>query len=134
MKNLLFIAMCITVISSCSPKHRYDRLIRKYPYLSLTDTVIVKDTIIKEIKVPITEYKDSFIIQCDTFIETKKLIVYKKGNLFGVTVKPDTITFRDTVAYEVKVAGRVITKEFINWWYIAGAFLFGMILALYLRK
>jgi hypothetical protein len=134
MKNLLFIAMCITVISCRSPKQRYDNLIRKYPYLYETDTVIVKDTIIKEIKVPITEYKDSFIIQCDTFIETKKLIVYKKGNLFGVTVKPDTITFRDTVAYEVKVAGRVITKEFINWWYIAGAFLFGMILALYLRK
>jgi hypothetical protein len=134
MKNLLFIAMCITVISCGSPKQRYDKLIRKYPYLYETDTVIVKDTIIKEIKVPITEYKDSFIIQCDTFIETKKLIVYKKGNLFGVTVKPDTITFRDTVAYEVKVAGRVITKEFINWWYIAGAFLFGMILALYLRK
>ena len=126
--------MCITVISCGSPKQRYDKLIRKYPYLYETDTVIVKDTIIKEIKVPITEYKDSFIIQCDTFIETKKLIVYKKGNLFGVTVKPDTITFRDTVAYEVKVAGRVITKEFINWWYIAGAFLFGMILALYLRK
>lgn len=134
MKHILFIAMCITIISSCSPKHRYDKLIRKYPYLYESDTIIVKDTIIKEIKVPVAEYRDSFIIQHDTIIETKKLIIYKKGSFFGVTVKPDTITFRDTVAYEVKVAGRVITKEFINWWYIAGAFLFGMILALYLRK
>ena len=134
MKNLLFIATCITIISCGSPKQRYDRLIRKYPYLYETDTVIVKDTIIKEIKVPITEYKDSFIIQCDTFIETKKLIVYKKGNLFGVTVKPDTITFRDTVAYEVKVAGKVITKEFINWWYITAAFVSGILVALYMRR
>jgi len=133
MKQIIFIAMCITVIS-CSPKHRYDRLIRKYPYLSLTDTVIVRDTLIKETKVPVAEYRDSFIIECDTFIETKRLIIYKKGDFFGVTVKPDTITYRDTFAYEVKVAGKIVNKEIINWWYIAGAFIIGMVLALYLRK
>ena len=126
--------MCITVISSCSPKHRYDRLIRKYPYLSLTDTVIVRDTLIKETRVPVPEYKDSFIIQHDTVIETEKLIITRKGDFFGVTVKPDTITYRDTIPYEVKVAGKVVNKEVINWWYIAGAFLTGMVIALYLRK
>ena len=126
--------MCITVISCGSPKQRYDRLIRKYPYLVETDTVIVRDTIIKEIQVPVPEYRDSFIIQCDTFIETKRLIIYKKGNFFGVTVKPDTITYRDTIPYEVKVAGKIVNNEIINWWYIAGAFIIGMILALYLKK
>lgn len=126
--------MCITVISCGSPKKRYDRLIRKYPYLVETDTVIVRDTIIKEIQVPVPEYRDSFIIQCDTFIETKRLIIYKKGNFFGVTVKPDTITYRDTIPYEVKVAGKIVNNEIINWWYIAGAFIIGMILALYLKK
>ena len=134
MKKTIFIAMCITVISSCSPKHRYDRLIRKYPYLSLTDTVIVRDTLIKETRVPVPEYKDSFIIQHDTVIETEKLIITRKGDFFGVTVKPDTITYRDTIPYEVKVAGKVVNKEVINWWYIAGAFLTGMVIALYLRK
>lgn len=134
MKQILFIAMCITVISCGSPKQRYDRLIRKYPYLVETDTVIVRDTIIKEIQVPVPEYRDSFIIQCDTFIETKRLIIYKKGNFFGVTVKPDTITYRDTIPYEVKVAGKIVNNEIINWWYIAGAFIIGMILALYLKK
>lgn len=134
MKQVIFIAMCITVISCGSPKQRYDRLIRKYPYLVETDTVIVRDTIIKEIQVPVPEYRDSFIIQCDTFIETKRLIIYKKGNFFGVTVKPDTITYRDTIPYEVKVAGKIVNNEIINWWYIAGAFIIGMILALYLKK
>ena len=133
MKNSLFIAMCITVIS-CSPKHRYDRLIRKYPYLSLTDTVIVRDTLIKEVRVPVPEYRDSFIIECDTFIETKQLIIYRRGSFFGVTVKPDTITYRDTIPYEVKVAGKIVNRKIINWWYIAGAFIIGMVLALYLRK
>ena len=134
MKKTLFIAMCITVISCGSPKKRYDRLIRKYPYLVETDTVIVKDTIIKETKVPVPEYKDSFIITHDTVIETEKLIITRKGDFFGVTVKPDTITFRDTIPYEVKVAGRIYTKEIINWWYIAGAFIIGLMIALYLRK
>lgn len=126
--------MCITVISCGSPKQRYDRLIRKYPYLVETDTVIVKDTIIKETKVPVPEYKDSFIIQHDTIIETEKLIITRKGDFFGITVKPDTITYRDTIPYEVKVAGKIVNKEIINWWYIAGAFIVGMVLALYLRK
>lgn len=133
MKQVIFIAMCITVIS-CSPKHRYDRLIRKYPYLSLTDTVIVRDTLIKEVKVPVPEYRDSFIIQHDTVIETEKLIITRKGDFFGVTVKADTITYRDTIPYEVKVAGKIVNREVINWWYIAGAFIIGMVLALYLRK
>lgn len=134
MKNLFIIAMAITIASCGSPKKRYDRLIRKYPYLIETDTVIVKDTIIKEIKVPVPEYRDSFIISHDTIIETEKLIITRKGDFFGVTVKPDTITYRDTIPYEVKVAGKIVNKEIINWWYIAGAFITGLIIALYLRK
>jgi hypothetical protein len=134
MKNTLFIAMCITVISCGSPKKRYDRLIRKYPYLVETDTVIVKDTIIKETRVPVPEYKDSFIVTHDTVIETEKLIITRRGDFFGVTVKPDTITFRDTIPYEVKVAGKIVNKEVINWWYIAMSFIGGLLIALYLRK
>lgn len=134
MKQVIFIAMCITVISCGTPKQKYDRLIRKYPYLVETDTVIVRDTLIKETRVPVPEYKDSFIIQHDTIIETEKLIITRKGDFFGITVKPDTITYRDTIPYEVKVAGKIVNKEVINWWYIASAFIIGMILALYLRK
>ena len=126
--------MCITIISCGSPKKRYDRLIRKYPYLVETDTVVVKDTIIKETKVPVPEFKDSFIIKHDTVIETEKLIITRKGDFFGVTVKPDTITFRDTIPYEVKVAGRIYTKNVINWWYIVISFIGGIFIALYLRR
>lgn len=134
MKNLFIIAMCITVISCGTPKKRYDRLVNKYPYLVETDTVIVKDTIIREIKVPVPEYRDSFIIEHDTIIETKKLIIEKKGNFFGVTVKPDTITYRDTIPYEVKVAGKVYTKHVINWWYLVISFLIGIIATIFLKK
>jgi hypothetical protein len=134
MKHLLFIVTCIALISCGSPKKRYDKLIRKYPYLVETDTVIIKYTIIKEVKVPVPEYRDSFIIECDTFIETKKVIVYRKGNLFGVTVKPDTITYRDTIPYEVKVPGRIAYIDKVNWWYLVISFLIGIIVSLFIKK
>jgi hypothetical protein len=133
-KAILFIVICITVISCGTPKQKYDKLIRKYPYLVETDTVIVKDTIIREIKVPVPEYKDSFIIQHDTVIETEKLIITRKGDFFGVTVKPDTITFRDTIPYEVKVPGRIAYIDKINWWYVVISFISGIFIALYLRR
>ncbi len=133
-KAILFIVIMITLISCGTPKQRYDKLIRKYPYLVETDTVIVKDTIIKETKVPVPEYRDSFIIEHDTIIETKKLIIERKGNFFGVTVKPDTITFRDTIPYEVKVPGRVAYIDKINWWYLVISFLIGIIATIFLKK
>lgn len=103
--------MIVTVLASCSAEKQYKRLIKKHPEFVLTDTVIVKDTVIREIKVPVLEYRDSFIIKHDTTIETKKLIIYKKGDFFGVTVKPDTITYRDTLPIEVIVPGKVVEIE-----------------------
>ncbi len=88
----------------------------------------------KEIKVPVPEYKDSFIIKHDTVIETEKLIITRKGDFFGVTVKPDTLTFRDTIAYEVKVPGRIAYIDKINWWYVVISFISGIFIALYLRR
>ena len=133
-KEILFIVMCITVISCGTPKQRYDRLIRKYPYLVETDTVIVKDTIIKETLIPVPQFKDSFIIQHDTIIKTEKLIIERRGDFFGITVKPDTLTFRDTIPYEVKVPGRIAYIEKINWWYVVISFIIGLCVAVYLRR
>ena len=134
MKNLFIIVTCIAIISCGSPKKRYDRLIRKYPQLVETDTVIVRDTIIREVKVPVPEYKDSFIITHDTIIETEKLIIERRGDFFGVTIKPDTITFRDTIPYEVKVPGRVYTEKSINWWLLVISFLIGIIATIFIKK
>lgn len=126
--------MAIAIISCGTPKQRYDKLIRKYPYLVEIDTVIVKDTIVKETRVPVPEFKDSFIIQHDTIIETEKLIIERRGDFFGVTVKPDTLTFYDTIAYEVKVPGKVAYIERINWWYVVISFIIGLCIAVYLRR
>jgi hypothetical protein len=106
----------------------------KYPDLIETDTVVINDTLIETYEVPVEEFNDSFIILHDTIIETKKLIITRKGNHFGVKVKPDTITFRDTISYKVKVPGRVIIKKEFNPWWLLVAFLTGMLIAYRLRR
>lgn len=122
-----FIAMAL--LNSCKAQKRHDRLIKKYGALCVIDTVIIKDTIIKEIKVPVPEYRDSFIFKHDTTYETKRVVVYKKGDRIFLRVKPDTISIRDTIPFEVKVPGQVITKEHFNLWYLFVAFLIGMLIA-----
>ncbi len=124
----------MAVIASCSAESRYKRLIKKHPELIETDTVFVKDTIIREIKVPVPEYRDSFIIKHDTIIETEKLIIYKKGDLFGVTVKPDTVTFRDTIPFEVKVPGKVTTIIKTNWTITWILLILGLILGVMINR
>lgn len=124
--------MFMMVLMSCSAQKRYERLIRKHPELIETDTVTVIDTLIREVKVPVPEFKDSFIISHDTIIETEKLIIERRGDFFGVTVKPDTLTVRDTIRREVKVPGRIVTLKETKWtitWIISVvALIIGMML------
>lgn len=125
----------MALLASCrTPKQKHDRLIEKYGKLCVTDTITIKDTILKTIKVPVPEYKDSFIITHDTIIETKKISFKKKGDKFSLTVKPDTLIYRDTFKYEVKVPAQVITKKEFNPWWLLVAFLVGMLFAYRLRK
>ena len=122
-------------LSSCrTPQKRHDHLVKKYGALCLLDTVIIKDTILRTIKVPVPEYRDSFIVTHDTIIETKKISFKKKGNKFSLTVKPDTIIYRDTIPYEVRLPRQVITKEYFNWWYLLGCFFLGMLFVYFLRR
>jgi hypothetical protein len=132
---LLTVGFIATVLfSSCSAEKRYKCLIKKHPELVETDTVYVTDTIIRELKVPVPEYRDSFIIKHDTIIETEKLIIYRKGDLLDITVKPDTITFRDTIPFEVKVPGKVATITKTNWTITWILLILGLILGVMINR
>lgn len=126
--------VCTMVLMSCSAQKRYHRLIKKHPELIETDTVTVKDTIIREIKVPVPEYKDSFIISHDTIIETERLIIERRGDFFGVTVKPDTLTVRDTIHREVKVPGRIVTLKETKWSICWIILVVGLMVGLMIRR
>jgi len=132
MKNFILILFMTTLASCWTPKQRYDRLVTKYPDLIETDTVTIKDTLVETFEVPVPEYRDSFIIEHDTFFETKKLIIKKKGKHFGITVKPDTITFRDTIPYEVKVPGKIVKIKETNYMLTIIFSIFCLILGLFI--
>jgi len=113
-------------MSSCSVQKRYDRIVRKHPELVERDTTYVHDTTIYERKIPVPEYRDSFILTHDTFIETERLIVTKVKDKFHVIVKPDTLMFRDTITKIIPVAGKVYTKYKTPWHWILVAFASGL--------
>jgi hypothetical protein len=125
----LFIILAF--FGSCgTPQWRHDRLIHKYGAdLCTFDTIVIRDTIIKTVKVPVPEYRDSFIFKYDTLYETKEVIVQKKGDIVYLRVKPKVIEYRDTIPFEVKVPGPIIEKEYFNWWLLLAAFLLGLVVA-----
>ena len=131
---LLAIITLAILFTSCSPQRRYKRLVEKHPELVETDTVEVHDTTIYERQVPVPEYRDSFIIQNDTVIETERLIITKIKDQFHVVVKEDTINIRDTIVKTVKVAGKIYTKKETNWLWVIIAIIGGLILGLRFKR
>jgi len=57
----------LLIIISCTPQRRFDRLVKKYPYLLTSDTLIVKDTIRDTIRITVPE------VEVDTIVSVKEL-------------------------------------------------------------
>lgn len=128
------IVLVLALISCRTPQQKHDRLIHKYgEELCTIDTFVIKDTIIKTVKVKVPEYRDSFIFKHDTTYETKEVFIYKKGDVIHLRTKPKTIEHRDTIPFEVKVPGPVVEKKIFEWWYLIVALLIGMVIAYQLR-
>lgn len=105
------------LITSCSPKDRFTRLIEKYPYLLTTDTVVVKDTI--------TLYIPE--VQTDTVVTLKELIDTITLTKDRVTVKTWYVPKEKKVyiqgkcdpVYVTKVVERKIPVKYYEkypWW------------------
>ena len=109
-------------------------MVKKHPELVEIDTVIVTDTIIREVKVQVPEYRDSFIFKNDTTYETKEVIVYKKGDKIFLNVKAKEIIVRDTVPFEVKVPGKVVKVNVIDWKILLIILGVGLVTGLILKK
>lgn len=127
----LLIALAIT---SCDSQKKCNRFFKKHPECVKLDTITYRDTFIKQLRIPVPEYKDSFIIQCDTFIETKRLVITKFKDKYTVRIKPDTIIYRDTTRIEVKTAGRVVEKKTWNWPLLLLAFTVGVITTVFISR
>jgi hypothetical protein len=89
MKYLIFFLL---VLTACTPQRRFDRLVKKYPYLLTSDTLVIRDTIRDTIRITIPE------VEVDTIVTVKELY--------------DTITIKkDRIKVQV---WRVKDKVYIN--------------------
>ena len=62
-----YIIILSIIILSCTPQKRFDRLVKKYPYLLTNDTLLVHDTIRDTIRITLPE------VDVDTVVNIKKL-------------------------------------------------------------
>ena len=87
-----YLIIFLFALAACTPQRRFNRLVKKYPYLLTSDTLIVKDTIRDTIRITVPE------VEIDTVVDAYKLY--------------DTITlYKDRI--KVKV-WRVKDKVYIN--------------------
>jgi hypothetical protein len=64
---LKYLIPLLLIIISCTPQRRFDRLVKKYPYLLTNDTLVVRDTIRDTIRITVPE------IEVDTIVSVKEL-------------------------------------------------------------
>lgn len=126
--------MVVAMLFSCSPQKRYQRLIKNHPELIEMDTIWWRDTFYTEKKIFVPEYRDSFVIQRDTLIETKRFIITKFKDKFKVVYKADTLTYKDTIMVEKPVAGKIVYVSKTNWNYIWIFLILGLAVGVLLNK
>ena len=141
MKYILLLAIMLggCQISKPRAKKKLDCIAELYPELIERDTVTIHDTIVTEKIVKVPEYRDSFIIEHDTLIETKEVIIEKIGTKYRFIVKEKEIKVVDTLYKQVKVPGNVIRivepypKENIIFFIMIG-FIAGALTVVYVRS
>ncbi len=62
-----YLIIFLLVLLSCTPQRRFDRLVKKYPYLLTSDTLVVRDTIRDTIRITVPE------VEVDTIVSVKEL-------------------------------------------------------------
>lgn len=115
----LIILIIILGLTSCSPVKRHARLIKRYPYLIKTDTIVKNDTI----RLTIPEVRKDTVLQLDSFlVNLKDTIVIEKENLIVkitqihdsiyVDAKCDTVFVDKIVVQKIPVKYYETVKDF----------------------
>ena len=122
MKRLIYILLLITLIISCTPQRRLERLLRKHPELTSIDSITIHDTI--RVTVPEVHLDTVVTLQqlYDTvYLEQEQLKVkvwmdrYHKVYIQG---KCDTVYIDKIVTRKIPIRiyeKTPIWKKIINW-------------------
>jgi hypothetical protein len=112
-----YLAIISIILLSCSPKQRFDRLIKNHPYLLTTDTLVVRDTI----RITVPEVKVDTVVKVDQLYDTITIIkdqlkvkVWRVRDSVFINGKCDTV-FIDKII-ERKVPVRYYEKKDYKMW------------------
>jgi hypothetical protein len=84
-----YLIIFLFALAACTPQRRFDRLVKKHPYLLTSDTLIVKDTIRDTIRITIPE------VEIDTVVDAYKL--YDTITLYKDRIKVKVWRVKDKV-------------------------------------
>lgn len=84
-----YLIIFLFALAACAPQRRFDRLVKKYPYLLTSDTLIVKDTIRDTIRITVPE------VEIDTVVDAYKL--YDTITLYKDRIKVKVWRVKDKV-------------------------------------
>ena len=108
-KKIAFV-LSLVLLASCSPIKRHARLVKKYPFVHKTDTVILRDTlsiIIPKVQKDTVMLLDSFIVALkDTIVIEKdklKVRITQVHDSIYIDAKCDTVYLDKIVEIEVPV-------------------------------
>ncbi len=108
-KKIAFV-LSLVLLASCSPVKRHARLVKKYPFVHKTDTVILMDTlsiIVPKVQKDTVMLLDSFIIALkDTITIEKdrlKVKIHQVHDSIYIDAKCDTVYLDKVVEVKVPV-------------------------------
>jgi hypothetical protein len=125
MKRLIYIIALITLVISCTPQRRLERLLRKYPELTSIDSITIHDTI--RVIVPEVHLDTVVTLQqlYDTvYLEQEQLKVkvwMDRYNKVYIQGKCDTVYIDKIVTRKIPIRiyeKTPLWKKIINWIFV----------------
>ena len=133
-KNYIQVILVSLLIIGCSPQKRLNRLITKYPQLTQTDTIIVRDTVVVENY----NYDTTTIIRLhDTtmVVNNERVVLKYFYDTLRETIYHDIDCIGDTVYTEKLITVEKAVFKELSWWekykdliYILAVLLLGLVI------
>lgn len=122
MKRLIYILLLITLIISCTPQRRLERLLRKHPELTSIDSIIIHDTI----RVIVPEVRVDTIVTLEQLYDTvyleqeqlKVKVWMDKYHKVYIQGKCDTVYIDKVVTRKIPIRiyeKTPLWKKILNW-------------------
>lgn len=93
-----YIIIFLLVLIACTPQRRFDRLVKKYPYLLTNDSIVIRDTIRDTIRITIPEVEVDTVVTIKELYDTVtiekdriKVQVYRVKDKVYISGKCDTV-------------------------------------------